>query len=75
MGRALRLAGIGIIVGLLAAVPGARLLSSQLYGISTRDPLTYAGICAVLGAVALLASWVPARRASRVDPAVALRAE
>ncbi len=42
---------------------------------SARDPLTYAGISAVLAAVAVLASWLPARRATRVDPAVALKAE
>jgi putative ABC transport system permease protein len=75
MGRALRLAATGVALGLCAALAGARVLSSQLYGVSARDPLTYAGISAVLAAVALFASWLPARRASRVDPAVALRAE
>jgi len=50
-------------------------MASQLYGVSERDPLTYAGISALLVAVAVLASWLPARRATRVDPAVALRAE
>ena len=75
MGRALRLAGLGVGLGLCAALPGARILSAQLYGVSARDPATYAGISAVLAAVALLASWLPARRAARVDPAVALRAE
>jgi len=58
----------------LALGLGARALSSQLYRVSARDPLTYAGISAVLAAVAVLASWLPARRATRVDPAVALKA-
>jgi putative ABC transport system permease protein len=75
MGGALRLAGTGAVLGLGAALVGAGVLSSQLYGVSSRDPLTYAGICAVLGAVVLAASWLPARRATRVDPAVALRSE
>jgi ABC-type lipoprotein release transport system permease subunit len=50
-------------------------LASQLYGVSGRDPVTYVVISAVLAAVALLASWLPARRATRVDPMTALRAE
>jgi ABC-type antimicrobial peptide transport system permease subunit len=75
MGNALRLAGTGVGVGLCVALAGSRALSSQLYGVSARDPLTYAAISALLAAVAGLASWLPARRAARVDPAVALRAE
>ena len=75
MGGALRLAGAGAAVGLGVALIGAGVLSSQLYGVGARDPLTYAVICSVLGGVVLAASWLPARRATRVDPAVALRAE
>jgi predicted permease len=75
MGKALRMAGMGVGLGLCAALLGARALSSQLYGVSARDPITYAGISAVLAAVAVLASWLPAHRATRVDPAVALKAE
>ena len=75
MGRALRLAGLGLAIGLLVALAGAHVMATQLYGVSERDPLTYAGISALLVAVAVLASWLPARRATRVDPAVALRAE
>ena len=75
MGGAVRLAGAGAAVGLAAALIGSGVLSSQLYGVSARDPLTYAAICLVLGGVVLAASWLPARRATRVDPAVALRAE
>ena len=75
MGSALRLAGTGVLIGLGAALIGARLLASQLYGVSARDPFTYAAICGLLAAVALVASWVPAFRATRIDPMAALRAE
>jgi len=75
MGRALRLAGLGLAIELLVAIAGAHVMATQLYGVSERDPLTYAGISALLVAVAVLASWLPARRATRVDPAVVLRAE
>ncbi len=75
MGGALRLAVIGVGLGLLVSLLFARILATQLYGVGARDPLTYAAIAALLGAVAVFASWLPARRATRVDPAVALRAE
>jgi ABC-type antimicrobial peptide transport system permease subunit len=75
MGNALRLAGAGVLLGLCGALLFARVLSSQLFGVSGRDPLTYAAISVVLAGVALVASWLPARRATRVDPALALRAE
>ena len=75
MGNALRLAGAGLLLGLCAALLGARVLGSQLYGVSARDPLTYLAISGVLAAVALLAAWLPARRATRVDPMTALRAD
>jgi len=75
MGGALRLAGVGVLIGLAVALVGARLLASQLYGVGARDPFTYAAICALLAAVALVASWVPAWRATRIDPMAALRAE
>jgi predicted permease len=71
----LRLAAVGVAVGLLLAAGVARLLASQLYGVSAADPLTFVLVPALLGGVALLAAWVPARRASRADPLVALRAE
>jgi putative ABC transport system permease protein len=69
------LTGAGIAVGLLGAFAFTRVLESVLYGVSARDPLTYAALAAVLAAVALVATWLPARRASRVDPILAIRAE
>jgi putative ABC transport system permease protein len=69
------LTGAGIALGLLGAFALTRVLESLLYGVSARDPLTYAALAAVLAAVALIATWLPARRASRVDPILAIRAE
>ena len=69
------LAGIGIVVGLLAAFGVGRLLGSLLYGVRPSDPLILGGVALLLGAVALGASYLPARRAAKVDPLTALRAE
>lgn len=73
--QAAALAGIGIFLGLAGALVFTRAMDSLLYGISSRDPLTYAALAALLATVALVASWLPARRASRVNPMVAIRAE
>jgi len=59
----------------LKALAGTRALASQVYGVSTSDPLTLVGAIALLLGAAALASWIPAMRAARVDPAVSLRAE
>jgi ABC-type antimicrobial peptide transport system permease subunit len=67
------LTGAGILVGLVAAAALSRVMSSLLFGVSAMDPLTYGGVALALGAVAVLASWLPARRAAGVDPAIALR--
>jgi putative ABC transport system permease protein len=75
LGQGLKLAVIGIGVGLLATVPLTRVLLSQLYGMSAADPLTFAGVALLLLAVALLACYIPALRATKVDPMVALRHE
>jgi len=75
LGRGMRLAASGALVGLLAAAVVARTLSSLLYGVSAIDPLAYAGAALVLLVVAALANLIPARRAARVDPMVALRHE
>lgn len=69
------LTGIGLLIGIAGALAGARLIAHFLFGVSAADPITFAGVCAVLGAVAALASYIPARRAARVDPIVALRSE
>ena len=69
------LAAIGALIGLALALGGAQLLKSFLYGVSATDPLTFTGIAAMLLTIAFLACWIPARRASRVDPMIALRAE
>src|SRR5262249_11461093 len=71
----LRLAVFGVLAGLFAALALARLIAGFLYGVSARDPLTYVGVAGALVCAAAAASFLPARRATRVDPAVALRAE
>jgi putative ABC transport system permease protein len=65
----------GVAIGLAAAVPASRLMTSQLYGVTPGDPLTYAAITALLAGVGIVAALVPASRAARVDPMIALRAE
>jgi len=70
-----RLAGFGIAIGLVAAVGVARLMRALLFGVQPLDPLTFAVVPVLLLAVALLACYLPARRATRVDPLVALRCE
>jgi predicted permease len=69
------LAAVGIGIGLAGALGLTRLMEALLYGVSNTDPLTFTTVPLVLGAVALLASWLPARRAARTDPVEALRAE
>jgi putative ABC transport system permease protein len=71
--QGVRLALIGVVVGLAAAIGLAQVIASLLYGVTARDPFVFVAVPLVLTAVALVAAWLPARRASRIDPIVALR--
>jgi putative ABC transport system permease protein len=75
LGQGLRLAGIGVVLGLAASLALTRVLGSLLHGVSTSDPASFAGVLVLVAAAALLACYLPARRATRVDPMVALRCE
>jgi predicted permease len=75
IGEAARMAGIGIAIGVAVSLSITRLMSSLLFDVQATDPWTFVSVAAVLTAVALLASYVPARRAMRVAPEVALRYE
>ena len=75
VGRGLGLTAAGLAIGLALAAAGAHAMKSLLYGVDAIDPATFAGVAGLLCAIAALASWIPARRASRIDPIVALRDE
>ena len=75
VGRGMRLAGAGVALGLVAAFGAVRVLSRLLFGVRATDPATYVVVAAALAAIALVACYLPARRAMRVDPVVALRSE
>jgi len=74
-GETLSLAVMGGVIGMVTAFGFTRLMSRLLFGVSAHDPATFAGVAAVLAAVALAAAFFPALRAMRVDPATALRHE
>jgi len=73
--ESLRHAALGMVIGVVAALPLTQLLGSLLFGVTPEDPLTYFVVTLLLGAVALTAGYLPARRASSINPAQALRAE
>jgi ABC-type antimicrobial peptide transport system permease subunit len=74
-GPAALLVGLGLAIGLLAALLSTRVLRTLLYEVAPSDPVTYALIAFGLGAIAIVAAYLPARRATRVDPMIALREE
>jgi putative ABC transport system permease protein len=74
-GQGLALTGIGILLGLAASLILTRLLAGFLWGVTATDPLTFACVVAAMSLVALCACYIPARRALRIDPVVALRSE
>ena len=73
--RGVLVAGVGLVAGLVASLALTRYIRSFLFEIDATDPLTFTAIALILTAVALLACWLPARRATHVDPITALRAE
>jgi ABC-type antimicrobial peptide transport system permease subunit len=75
VGQGLKLAALGLSLGLIAALALARLMRSLLFGVSAADPLTFVVIALLLIVVALVACWIPARRATKVDPMIALRCD
>jgi putative ABC transport system permease protein len=75
IGSGLSLALVGVLVGIPAALGLTRLMSGLLADVGGADPLTYVVVVAIMGVAALLASYLPARRATRVDPLVALRTD
>ena len=75
LGEGLRVVAVGVTIGLAGALAVTRVLSSMLYGVSATDGSVFAGAAAFVGLVAVLATWIPARRASQVDPRTALAAE
>jgi len=73
--QGMRLPALGLVVGALLAIPASRALGGLLYGVSPADPRVLAFVIAVLAAIALAATFIPARRATRVDPRISMRAD
>jgi ABC-type antimicrobial peptide transport system permease subunit len=75
IGQGLKLVVAGILIGVIGAFALRRAIAGLLYGVTATDPLTFGGVALLLACVALLACWLPARRAAKTDPMVALREE
>ena len=73
--QGMRVALVGVAIGLVAAFGLSSVIASFLFGVTSRDPIVFAGAPIALSVVALIGVWLPARRAARIDPAIALRAE
>ena len=73
--RGIQIVAVGLLIGLVGAAASARLLRTMLFQVRPNDPVVYLAVAVLLGLVALVASYVPARRASKIDPLVALRQE
>jgi ABC-type antimicrobial peptide transport system permease subunit len=73
--RGMELTGAGLVLGLLGAAALTRVMASLLFGVSATDAVTFAAVSVILGAIGALASYLPARRATLVDPVIALREE
>lgn len=75
LGQGITLTSIGVVIGLAGALAASQVIASMLFGVSRLDPVTYAGVILLLAGVSVVACWVPAWRAARVDPMITLRAE
>ncbi|MDQ6861111.1 MAG: ABC transporter permease, partial [Verrucomicrobiota bacterium] len=75
VGQAMVLVGISVVLGVVGAIAATRLLGSLLFGVTASDPMTFGVLVILVSSVAFLAAWLPARRATKVDPIIALRAE
>ena len=75
VGQGMRLVGLGIVLGIVAGLAVTRLMGNLLFNVPTYDPITFGSVSVLVAAVAFIAGWLPAMRASRIDPVLALRQE